>query len=210
MQRRSSKAAESHFSTAVVVLAAGSGSRFGGRKLIADYNGRPLLQSAVDAACSSRARMCVLVLGAESEAILDSIAPRRCSVVLNRAWADGIASSIRTGLALAVDHDACIFMLADQPFVTSADVDGLIESAASARGDRGRAAQIVALRAGRAWGAPVLFPRRDYTALARLEGDAGAKRYAQSQTRRLRFVTAQDSRAFCDVDTPADLLALRV
>jgi CTP:molybdopterin cytidylyltransferase MocA len=66
----------------------------------------------------------------------------------------------------------------------------------------------VALRAGKTWGAPVLFPRQDFTALARLTGDAGAKRYAQSQRRRLRFVTARDSRAFCDIDSPSDLRAL--
>jgi CTP:molybdopterin cytidylyltransferase MocA len=41
----------------------------------------------------------------------------------------------------------------------------------------------------------------------RLEGDTGAKRYAQSHVRRLRFVMARDRRAFCDVDSPSDLRA---
>ncbi|HEY5095697.1 MAG TPA: nucleotidyltransferase family protein [Candidatus Eremiobacteraceae bacterium] len=210
MQGRSLRAAEPEMSTAVVVLAAGSGSRFGGRKLIADFKGRPLLQRAIDAACGSRARICVLVLGADSESVLDRVESRRCSIVLNGAWPEGIASSIRTGLALALEFDACVFMLADQPFVTSANIDSLCNAAGVRPGDRQRPPPIVALRMGRAWGSPVLFPRHDFAALERLEGDAGAKRYAQSQTRRLRFVTAGDPRAFCDIDSPADLRALRV
>jgi molybdenum cofactor cytidylyltransferase len=206
---RSPNAAASRRSTAVVVLAAGSGSRFGGRKLIVDFSGRPLLQRAIDAACGSLAQSCILVLGADAETVRNCVEPRRCSVALNAAWQEGIASSIRTGLTTALEFDACVFLLADQPFVTSADIDDLIVPAGISRGEHRLLSHIVALRAGRTWGAPVLFPRRDFAALARLKGDEGGKRYAQSQTRRLRFVTARDSRAFCDVDSPADLRALR-
>jgi molybdenum cofactor cytidylyltransferase len=197
-------------STAAVLLAAGSGSRFGGRKLIAPFAGRPLAQCAIDAACGSLALICVLVVGSDSDAVLDSVDPRRCAVVFNGSWRDGIASSIRAGLTFANDFDACVFMLADQPFVCSDDIDGLLRAAEARRGDSRASQPIVALRAGRAWGAPVLFPRRDFTALARLEGDNGAKRYAQSHAQRLHFVTARDSRAFRDVDSASDLCALRV
>ena len=210
MRVRSPNAAVSCMSTAVIVLAAGSSSRFGGRKLIADFSGRPLLQNAIDAACGSRAHSCILVLGADAEIVRNRVEPRRCSVVLNAAWQEGIASSIRRGLTYALELDACVFLLADQPFVTSADIDDLIVPAQKSHGDHHVVSHIVALRAGGTWGAPVLFPRRDFDALALLKGDAGAKGYAQSQKRRLRFVTAKDSRAFCDVDSPADLRALRV
>jgi molybdenum cofactor cytidylyltransferase len=190
-------------STSAVVLAAGSGSRFGGRKLLAPFSGRPLVQRAIDAACASRALSCVLVLGADAEAIMDCADTRRCSIVFNDAWREGIAASIRAGVEFAADSDACIFMLADQPFVTSGDIDSLICSA-----DLYGRPSIVALRVGKIWGAPVLFPRRDFSALARLRGDSGAKGYAQTQCRRMRFVPARDSRAFRDVDSPSDLRSL--
>jgi molybdenum cofactor cytidylyltransferase len=190
-------------STSVVVLAGGSGSRFGGRKLLAPFSGRPLVQRAIDAACASRALSCVLVLGADAEAIMDCADTRRCAIVFNDAWREGIAASIRGGLIFAADSDACIFMLADQPFVTSGDIDALFCSA-----DLYGRQSIVALKAGKTWGAPVLFPRRDFSALARLRGDSGAKSYAQTQSRRMRFVTARDSRAFLDVDSQSDLRTL--
>lgn len=194
---------------AAVVLAAGSGSRFGGRKLIATFEGRPLIQRAIDAACGSTALSCTLVLGADADIVLDRADTRRCALVRNKSWREGIASSIRAGLGFAADFDASIFMLADQPFVSSSDIDSLIKAAETGSRVSQVLAPIVALRAGRVWGAPMFFPRHDFHALGQLRGDTGARRYAQTQTRRLRFVPARDARAFCDVDTPADLRALR-
>lgn len=209
-------AASSSRATAVIVLAAGSGARFGGPKLIAPLSGRPLLQHAIDAGCESRALVCALVLGANADAVRERIDSRRCAIVHNDAWQEGIASSLRAGLEFAersTSCDACVFLLGDQPFVSSADIDALLCSA-DLYGRQPRGADlhsrppIVALRAGKTCGAPILFPRRDFAALARLRGDAGAKRYAESQRLRLRFVAASDERAFRDVDTPADLRAL--
>jgi molybdenum cofactor cytidylyltransferase len=192
--------------TAAIVLAAGSGTRFGGAKLIAPFVGRALLQHAIDAACESRALVCALVLGANADEVLERVDSRRCVIVRNRSWQEGIASSIRAGLGIADEStacDACLFLLGDQPFVSSADIDALL-----CRADlRGRPS-IVALRSAKIWGAPVLFPRRDFAALARLRGDEGAKRYAETQQQRMHFVTATDRRAFCDVDTRSDLCAL--
>jgi molybdenum cofactor cytidylyltransferase len=215
MNVRNAKAAEFGRSTSAVLLAAGSGERFGGRKLLAPFFGRPLVQRAIDAACASRVLSCILVLGADADAIMDCTDTRRCSIVRNENWREGIAASIRTGLRFAAESDACVFMLADQPFVSSADIDALHECSADLYGRPqcgadlyGRPA-IVALRAGKTWGAPVLFPRRDFAALTRLRGDVGAKRYAETQRNRLRFVTARDPRAFRDVDSSSDLRALQ-
>jgi len=203
--------------TAAIVLAAGSGVRFGGPKLIAPLAGRPLLQYAIDAACESRALVCALVLGANADAVLERVDSRRCAIVRNDSWHEGIASSIRAGLGFADEStacEACVFLLGDQPFVSFADVDALLRCGADLYGRPAGGADlhgrppIVALRAGKTWGAPVLFPRRDFAALTRLRGDSGAKRYAESQRPRVRFVAASDERAFRDVDSRADLRAM--
>ena len=175
-------------------------------------HGTPLLQAAIDAACGSGALACTLVVGADAAHVLAAVDTRRCRVAINLKWKTGLASSLRCGLRAHAGDDACIIMLGDQPLVTSADLDhliavwsGRIYSTASTR--RG-AAPIVALRAGDVWGAPVLFPRRDFAALLRLTGDAGAKRHAAQHRDRLAFVDARDARAFEDVDTPEDLTRL--
>jgi nicotine blue oxidoreductase len=152
------------------------------------------------------ALVCALVLGASADEVLERVDSRRCTIVRNGSWQEGIASSIRAGLGIADETtacDACVFLLGDQPFVSSADIDALFRTA-----DLHGRQPIVALRVGKIWGAPVLFPRRDFAALARLRGDEGAKRYAETQQPRVRFVTARDRRAFRDVDTRSDLRAL--
>ncbi len=187
---------------ATVILAAGEGSRFGGSKLTAPFQGRVLAQHAIDAACASQATACFLVIGAHADALRTQVDPRRCAIVPNRTWREGIASSIRTGVACATNFDACLFMLADQPYVTSADLDSLI-----AHVER-HPMTIAALRVANIWGAPVAFPHRDFAALRKLRGDAGAKSYAASNGDRLQFVPAIDPRAFYDVDTKLDLRRL--
>lgn len=185
-----------------VILAAGEGRRFGGNKLIALYKGRPLVQRAIDAAGMSQALTCTLVIGADAEALLSAVDSRRCAIVSNPEWREGIASSIRAGLHRHESDDACVLLVGDEPLVAGADIDALIASFAD------HPKSISALRAGRVWGTPVLFPRPDLKALARLRGDSGAKRYAQTQKKRLRLIDAANPRAFADVDTRADLARL--
>jgi molybdenum cofactor cytidylyltransferase len=171
-----------------------------------------LLQAAIDAACGSSALTCTLVVGSGAAQLLAAVDTRRCRVAINPKWKTGLASSLRCGLRAHPGDDACIIMLGDQPLVTSADLDKLIDvwsvrmhpTAQRAR----EPAPIVALQAGDIWGAPVLFPRRDFAALLRLRGDAGAKRHAAQHLDRLAFVDALDARAFHDVDTPEDLTRL--
>jgi molybdenum cofactor cytidylyltransferase len=184
---------------ATIILAAGAGERFGGDKLTSMLHGTILAQRAIDTACSSRAIACFLVVGAHAESLLAVVDPRRCAIVTNVKWREGIASSIRAGLAVAASYDACIFMLGDQPNITRADINTLIQDIEA------HSTTIVALRAQNVWGAPVAFPRSDYRALAKLKGDSGAKSYAITQRKRLRFVHASDARAFEDVDTKTDL-----
>jgi molybdenum cofactor cytidylyltransferase len=181
-------------------LAAGESQRLGrfANKLLLPFEGRPLLQHAIDVAARSRAMTCTLVVGADAQRVLQSVEARRCSIVENRDWKQGIASSINAGLALHRRDEACVFMVADQPFNGVEDVDRLIAHHMAER------EAIIALRAGDVWGTPVIFPQRDFDALAKLRGDAGAKRYAERHVRRLRFVTALSRHAFTDIDTPTD------
>jgi molybdenum cofactor cytidylyltransferase len=185
---------------ACVILAAGGGARFGGAesKLLLPFQGKPLLQHVIDAAAASHALQCTLVVGAAADKVLCSVDTRRCSVIANDDWRSGITSSIRAGLRQHLNDDACTFMVGDQPFVTTADLNRLIARFAERRD------AIVALRVAAIWGTPVLFPRSDYRALLKLTGDRGAKQYASRAGKRLEFVEAVHPDAFSDVDTPED------
>lgn len=183
-----------------VVLAAGQSHRFGtgDSKLLLPVAGKSLVQHAIDAAAQSLASSCTLVVGAHAEEILQSVDTRRCAVVDNPDWREGITSSLRAGLAQHLDDDACIFMVADQPFIKAVDVDHLI------RRFMERRTSMVALRSNDVWGSPMLFPQSDFHALHGLHGDAGAKQYALQHAPRVEFVEAAQSKAFADVDTQQD------
>ncbi|MDB5496520.1 MAG: conserved uncharacterized MobA-related protein, partial [Phenylobacterium sp.] len=61
--------AENNPAFEAVVLAAGSGSRFGGGKLLAAWNAGVLLEGALAAALAAPARSVTVVVGADSEAV---------------------------------------------------------------------------------------------------------------------------------------------
>jgi len=186
------------------VLAAGAGTRFGrpGEKLVARARGKPLVQHAIDAACESRATHCSVILGAGAEAVLAAVDPRRASVYANDGWARGLSSSIAVATGAHAGDDALVLLLGDAPGVTCADVDALIDAWLRRR-DRA-----AALRRGTIWGAPAIFPRSRFEALAGLRGDRGAKGSALLPAGRTTFVESTGASAFVDVDRRADLSRL--
>lgn len=102
-----------------VVLAAGEGSRFDGPepKLRTEFNGRPLVAHAVDAAAMSGLHT-IVVTGAVD---ISDLLPSTVQEVDNPGWAGGQATSVQVAIATARDlgYDAIVVGLGDQPFVTS-------------------------------------------------------------------------------------------
>ena len=84
-----------------LVLAAGGGTRFGTRpKLLAELNGVPLLQYAVDAMCESRVERVSVVLGAFADELLAGIDLPRATPIVCPAWNEGQAASLKCGVAV--------------------------------------------------------------------------------------------------------------
>ena len=69
--------------TVVIVLAAGSGSRFGGGKLLATVAGRPVLQHVLDATAEAGVDEVVVVLGDDAATIEAGIGWRAERRVVN-------------------------------------------------------------------------------------------------------------------------------
>lgn len=186
-------------SIAAVVLAAGRSTRMGAHKLLLPLGGRPLVNYAVGAACASRAAPVVVVLGHDAEAVRAALPPQRQRYMLNDAFASGMASSLRAGIAaLPPSATGVLVLLADQPLVTAALVDEVLAAAAA------HPKQIVAATYAGVRSHPVYFPRALFTELAAVAGDEGGRSVLARHADLVRLLPLEPAAAALDVDRPGD------
>ncbi len=188
-----------------LVLAAGSSSRFGSPKALAELDGRPLLQHVLDAAAAAHLQPVIVVLGESAPAIEQRIRWRTERRIRNADPARGLSSSLRDGLAdlaaTAPRVDAVV-LLGDQPRTSPAVIRALIEAADLS--DR----PIVAPRYAAGGGSNPVFIRRDAFRIAReAESDRGLGPILIARPDLVTWIDVEGSNP--DVDTRADLLALR-
>jgi len=193
---------------AALVLAAGRASRYraaGGAaptKLVDLYRGAPLVRWAAEAALASRARPVVVVTGharAEVETALDGLDVR---FVHNADFADGMSTSLRTGLAaLGAEVSGALILLGDMPDASADVIDALIDAFAAAPG----AQAAVPVFEGRR-GNPALLGRDLFAEAAGLSGDEGARGLLRRlDPARLVEAPVGDAGVGRDIDTPDDL-----
>jgi len=190
----------------VVVLAAGAGRRFGGRKLLAPFEGRPLAAGALDAALAAPARRVLLVTDGDRDLAAFAHEHARAlgrdadlQVVVAAHAAEGMGVSLRAGIeALRPDSDGAFVFLGDMPRVplglardlVHALIPGIDAVAPHFAGRRGH---------------PVLFGRGCFPALRALGGDVGAREVLAGLGDRLALVDSADPDVLFDVDRPEDL-----
>jgi molybdenum cofactor cytidylyltransferase len=161
--------------TGVIILAAGSSSRFGSPKQNLVYQGKTLLQRAIQTALTSACCDCaVVVLGANEGDIRPNISDQQINITYNPDWHEGMASSIRLGitelLRLEPSVTTAILMLCDQPFVDPLLLYQLTER--KAENDAG----IIACAYKNILGVPTLFDKKYFPELMKLTGSEGAKK----------------------------------
>lgn len=185
-----------------LLLAAGRSSRFGADKLCAKLDGKAVIRWSA-ASLLSAVDVVYVVVAPGADAPVQALSRMDVRFVVNLAHAEGMASSIRAGVAaLPADVEAVVIALADQPRV-SADVT----RALIARWREGDA-DAVAPRYEDGRGNPVLFARPCFDALMTLRGDVGGRGIVA--TLGARAVELPVSGCIpVDVDTPEALDALQ-
>lgn len=186
-----------------LLLAAGRSSRMGGsHKLAAVFDGEPLIVRAASALVSSGVGAVFAVLGHDAARMKMLLSDVAVSTVTNPDYADGLSSSLRTGIAaLPHDCDGVVVHLADMPAVTADDIKRM----GTAFAKSGASAIIRATDHGKR-GNPVILPRAVFTHVSRLTGDMGARAIVEGFAGQVIDVEI-GSAASLDVDTPAALKA---
>ena len=193
---------------AAVILAAGGGSRMGGPKALLEFEGRLLVERAVDAALAGGCAQAVVVLGAAADEVRGRANLHRARIVVNRDWSEGMGSSLRAGFGeLDSDGshgsdgavDAALVLLVDQPFVGPDAVRAVLRAWRAG-------ARLAAASYGGRRGHPVLFGREHWAAAARqATGDVGARAFLAAHAAQLVLVPCDALADPRDLDLPADL-----
>jgi CTP:molybdopterin cytidylyltransferase MocA len=180
-----------------LILAAGGGTRYGrSPKLLADLDGRPLLEHAIEAQCSvPELESIVVVLGAHSEAILERVDFIRAAPIVCASWREGIAASLRCGSKALPDAERVILTLGDEPLMTPEIIARFVASAPGTR----------ATYNGQP-GHPVVLGREQLRGIASITGDQGARELLRGGP----TIECAELGARGDVDTPEDLAAIRL
>ncbi|MBI5693358.1 MAG: nucleotidyltransferase family protein [Verrucomicrobia bacterium] len=190
----------------VVILAGGASTRMGSPKQLLEFQGQPLIVRVAEAALAAPVWPIVVVLGAHADRIRPTLAHLPLLVTENAAWAEGMASSIREGISTLQQFsrrlDAALIALCDQPAFSAEAVRKILATQVAS----GRS--IVAARYAGRPGAPALFLRTHFAALASLTGEEGARTLLNAGS---DHVATVDLPALAmDLDTPADLAAAQL
>jgi len=195
-----------HEPVAGIILAAGGSTRFGKPKQLLDWKGQPFVRAVATKALAAGLSPVVIVVGANAEQVESTVKDLDVMIVRNIDWISGQANSIREGIKVFLssltegfENDlekagAAIFLLVDQPQITTSILLGLVEKHAS--GLFPIVAPIVLDRRAN----PVLFDRITFRDLLSLEGDVGGR--AIFHKFQVEYLTWHDDRMLLDVDTP--------
>lgn len=188
--------------TAIILMAAGIGRRFGGNKLLAPFHGRPLWEYAWERAVEAKKELGIQVLmvsGYQPLLQAPEVIP-----VCNDLPLLGASHTVRLGVKEAekLGMQYAVFMVSDQPMLKTSSLKRLIEAREPGK--------IVCLsKDGRA-GNPVVFHRDFFPELLALTGDRGGKMVMHRHMDAVKWVEADEMSELTDIDTAASADAVQL
>lgn len=193
-----------------LILAAGDSTRMGRPKaLLSAPDGRPFIASIVHAFAAAGVIDIVIVTGRDHDRVVEAV--RRDPAVVEPRFvrnpdpSRGQLSSLWVGMdaALTAPAEGLLVTLVDVPLVSPVVIRQVLDAWQRTRAPIARPAQ------GDRHGHPVVFDRAVFAELRAAPLEAGAKSVVRAHADEVLDVPVTDEGCLIDVDTPADLEALR-
>lgn len=179
-----------------LLLAAGSGSRFGSDKLRhALPHGVPI---AVQAARHLKTQVPVVAVVRSKGVLMEALQAEGCRVVVCDDAAEGMGASLACGARETPDADAWLVALGDMPYVRPSSI-------AAVRAALEEGASLVAPFFHARRGHPVGISARYRADLIAIGGDEGARALLERHSVQLRKIPVGDPGVIRDIDRPEDL-----
>lgn len=181
-----------------ILLAAGSGSRFGGDKLL-----HPMPDGVAIAAHAARN---LIAAGLDVTAVVrpgdfplaDMLEQEGCLVTVCQEAARGMGTTLAHGVAAERNADGWIIALADMPRIRPATIGAVVTAL-------GQGATIAAPRFQNQRGHPVGFSARLRSDLIALDGDQGARAVLDRHRDEVRLIECDDPGVLYDIDRTTDI-----
>jgi molybdenum cofactor cytidylyltransferase len=201
------------FRLAVLLLAAGEGSRLGSHpKALLCKDGLSLMKHLSNAIKEFNPVECIVVTGFHAEAIEAELAQINTAVtypikaVRNITPEKGQASSVRLGLeSCAGKFDALLVLLSDQPQVGANEIQELLEE----YGHRKKGEEVIVPMVDGQRGNPVLFSRQAVLDILATPGMV-CRTYMDTHPQNVRMMKTNNQAFILDVDTPEDIQTYRL
>ncbi len=154
-----------------VILAAGSASRFGSPKQLAIFKEKTFIENVIETAQSVQFQDRVVILGSHYEEIIDVIDKNEIVILNNVNWENGQASSVNLGVSYFFKNpvDAIIFLLVDQPQITSIMINNVLNLFAYQKPN------IIVHHYKGQNRHPILFSKDTFQELLNIQGDKGGR-----------------------------------
>jgi molybdenum cofactor cytidylyltransferase len=183
--------------TGILLLAAGSSTRFGSDKRFALMaNGNSVIDNTLSQIRTTKLPLMVCLKEADLylQQLLDK---NNIDWVINKNSDRGMGTSLATGINVCAHWQATIIALADMPFVTADSYSRIAKIA-----DRGKI--IIPTYHGNK-GNPVCFGNEFYSQLQMLTTDKGAKEIVLDNFTAVTEIELADQGILQDIDQPSDL-----
>jgi molybdenum cofactor cytidylyltransferase len=208
MTSSSPSAHDSQLRIAVLLLAAGEGSRLGSHpKALLHRDGKTLLELFSNAIQGLSPVECIVVTGFHAQLIESEITKMNASVahpmkvIRNGSSGEGLPSSVRLGLeSLRTNFDVLLVALSDQPEVGAKEIQELLDEYAK----REDGQEIILPMVDGRRGNPVIF---SYKAVLDVLAQPGmvCRGYMDSHPDKIREMHTSNQAFIMDVDIPEDI-----
>ena len=185
----------------IIVLAAGSSTRFGRNKLLEKIDGSTMIEKVVGSAASSKADEVIVVLGHEARRVKEALKNFQCKFVFNEDFERGQSYSVKAGVKSVMGYaDAVMVLPGDVALITPKSINMVIEEYETSGGSI-----IVASHEGRL-GHPILFDRCLFDEIMEInEETMGLKAVLNRRGDVIKKVEVGSNEVLIDVDSEEDL-----
>ena len=182
-----------------LLLAAGLSTRMGEPKQLLPFGESTIVETVVDNMLAAKFDTVIVVVGHRAEQIQKQLGTRPIKTVFNPDYREGMLTSTQAGIRALEDSDAFALMLVDQPFITAALIDRVVD--AYVYTEKGIALPSYHYKRGH----PVIFDRKYARDILALDTDSGGVRTLfKKYNDDIHYVVVDTDSVLRDVDNPED------